>query len=75
MASTAQLQAYLIEAEEAYRELLLGKAVAEVRDSNGESVRYTQANVSRLRSYIAELKAQLAGKTTSPHRVMRPTWG
>lgn len=75
MATTAELQAYLIEAETAYRDLMLGKAVVEVRDSNGETVRYSNANASRLKSYIKELKAEIAGTSSTPHRVMRPTWG
>lgn len=75
MATTAQLQIWLSEAESAYRDLMLGKAVVEARDSNGESVRYTMANASRLKQYIAELKAEIAGQSTTPHRVMRPTWG
>ncbi|NSZ73956.1 hypothetical protein G6L74_09410 [Agrobacterium tumefaciens] len=75
MASIAELQIWLREAEKAYRDLSTGKSVVEVRDSNGESVRYSMANMSRLRQYIAELKAQIAGQPTTPHRVMRPTWG
>lgn len=75
MATTAELHAYLKEAETAYRDLMLGKGVVEVRDSNGESVRFSMANASRLKAYIAELKAELRGASTTPHRVMRPTWG
>lgn len=51
----------LVEAEGALHALLTGQAVAEVRDQNGESVRYSQANVSRLRAYIAQLKTEVAG--------------
>jgi hypothetical protein len=54
------LQQRLEEAETAYHRLQIGESAAEVRDSNGESVRYTQANVGRLRSYIADLKAEIA---------------
>ncbi|EGL63567.1 hypothetical protein AGRO_3636 [Agrobacterium sp. ATCC 31749] len=75
MATIAELQGWLREAEKALHELLTGKGVAEVRDSNGESVRYTMANVSRLRQYIEDLKSQIAGQPRTPHRVMRPTWG
>lgn len=56
------LQERLTEAEAAYHTLQIGGGVAEVRDSNGESVRYTQANASRLRAYIMELKAQIAAE-------------
>ena len=57
------LQERLTEAEAAYHKLQLGEGVAEVRDSNGESLRYTQANAARLRAYIADLKAQIAAET------------
>lgn len=56
------LQERLTEAENAYHAVMIGSGVAEVRDSNGESVRYTQANASRLRAYILELKAQIAAE-------------
>jgi hypothetical protein len=55
----------LAEAEKAYHSLMLGNGVAEVRDSSGESVRYTQANASRLRAYIMELKQQLAAENAN----------
>ncbi len=57
------LQDRLIEAEAAYHKLNIGEQAAEVRDSNGESVRFTQANQARLRAYIAELKAEIAAET------------
>lgn len=59
----------LSEAEAAYHKLQIGESVAEVRDSNGESVRYTQANQARLRAYIADLKAQITAEAsgTAPH--------
>ncbi len=58
----ATLAERLVEAEAAYHKLQIGESVAEVRDSNGESVRYTQANQGRLRAYIADLKAQIAAE-------------
>lgn len=71
MATTAEL---LLEAKTAYHRLQLGVSMVEVRDSNGESVRYTPANASRLWAYIKLLEAELAGKpaVTSP---LRPVWG
>jgi hypothetical protein len=51
----------LVEAEAAYHALQTGKAVARVRDSNGDEVTYTTATVSRLRQYINDLKAEIAG--------------
>ena len=52
----------LVEAEAAYHALQTGSGVVEVRDSNGESIRYTQANASRLRAYILDLKQQIAAE-------------
>ncbi len=53
------IQDRLNEAEDAYHALLTGKSAVEVRDANGESVRYTAANASRLYGYILDLKRQL----------------
>lgn len=69
----ATLAERLVEAEAAYHSLMVGGGVAEVRDSNGESIRYTQANASRLRAYILELKALIAGQTQKGP--LRPTFG
>lgn len=68
----------LAEAEDAYHRLQIGESAAEVRDSNGESVRYTQANVARLRSYIAELKGLIAAEASGRPQVtgpLRPIFG
>lgn len=54
----------LVEAEAAYHDLLTGKSIVELRDSNGETVRYTAANRSSLQSYISSLKAQIAASNT-----------
>lgn len=59
MATTEQLEARLSEAEDAFHKLSLGTSVVEIRDSNGESVRYTSTDKSTLASYIGSLKAQL----------------
>lgn len=60
----------LVEAEKALHAILTGRGVQRVRDSNGEEVTYSTANVSRLRTYISELKAEIAGVTplTGPLR-------
>lgn len=55
----ADLTTQLAEAEAAYHALMLGQSVAELRDSNGELIRYTPANAGRLMAYITSLKAQL----------------
>jgi hypothetical protein len=57
----ATLPERLVEAEAALHDLLIGKAVAETRDSNGETLRYTMATRSALVTYIADLKRQIAG--------------
>ncbi|MBH0113275.1 phage tail protein [Novosphingobium sp. YJ-S2-02] len=66
----ATLQERLDEAEAAFHDLLIGKAVAEVRDANGETIRYTQTNRAALSAYIADLKRQLG--TTSVSGPLRP---
>jgi hypothetical protein len=75
MATTAELQGYLAEAEAAYRDLMIGKSAVEFRDSNGESVRYTTANARLLKAYIADLKVQIAGLDACYRRPLRPVWG
>jgi len=61
----------LVEAEAALHSILTGRGIQRVQDSNGESVTYTTANVSRLRAYISDLKAEIAG-TTPMSGPMRP---
>jgi hypothetical protein len=53
-------QQKLTEAENAYHDLMMGRAVRVVVDQNNERVEYTTANASRLYAYIAALKQQLA---------------
>lgn len=48
-------------AEAALHKLMTGSMREEVRNENGGSVRYTPADIDKLRGYIAELKAQDAG--------------
>lgn len=65
---TLTLQQRLDAAEEAYHALLLGAAVREVRDQNGEMVVYTAANRDALRAYIEKLKAEIAASGTTSSR-------
>lgn len=51
----------LVEAEKALHELLTGTSARVVVDQNGERIEYTAANVGRLRTYVEELKAEIAG--------------
>lgn len=74
MATLVELQARLSEAETALHNVLIGKGVAEVRDFNGELVRYNKVETSALRAYIKELRDQiyvLLGNvsTTGPMRI------
>lgn len=64
-----EIQQRLTQAREAYHQLMIGGSVAEVRDQNGETVRYTQTSITRLRSYISELERLLNGTTDGPLRV------
>lgn len=71
----ATVQERLNEAEAAYHDLVTGRAVAEIRDQNGETVRYSKADLSKLQLYINSLKQTLAasgGTSTSggPMRVL-----
>ena len=63
--ATLTLAERLVDAEAQYHLLLTGQSVVEVKDQNGESIRYTVANASRLLAYINDLKAQIAGKSAA----------
>lgn len=62
----------LAEAKAALHNILLGKGVQRVQDSNGEAVTFTTASVSRLRAYIKELEAEVAGDAPSSGGSIRP---
>jgi gpW len=61
----ATLSERLIEAEDAYHRLMTGTSAVEIRDSNGEMVRYTPANAYRLSAYIESLKGQIAASANN----------
>jgi hypothetical protein len=71
----ATLSERLVEAEDAYHRLMTGTSAVELRDSNGEMVRYTPANAYRLSAYIESLKGLIAAAAnntptyTGPMRV------
>lgn len=73
--TTLEITQRLTEARDAIHALNLGQSAVEIRDSNGDSIRYTPANASRLRAYIAELEQLLKGDTGRIRRPMVPTWG
>lgn len=59
MATLAQLQAWLAEAQTAYHNVMIGGGVTTVVDQNGERVEYSRANAAGLARYIASLQAQI----------------
>ena len=62
------LQERLTEAENALHELLLGKRAVKI-SRGGKSLEYTPADITALRRYITELKAQINGSRHGPMRV------
>lgn len=70
MATTAQMQTWLADAETKYHALLTGTSARVVVDQNGERVEYTSANRQALKAYIDELQAALGvKKVTGPMKV------
>lgn len=57
------IETRLIAAKDALHKLMIGQMPRVVVDQNGERVEFTMTNVDRLRAYIAELEAILAGAT------------
>lgn len=49
---------------------MLGQTVVEVRDSNGETIRFNAANANKLATYINDLKRQLGQITSGPMQVV-----
>lgn len=49
----------LAEAEKALHLLMTGQSAAEIRDHNGELIRFNQVNQLALQKYILGLKSQL----------------
>ncbi|WP_242137029.1 gpW family protein [Sphingomonas sp. TREG-RG-20F-R18-01] len=56
----ATLTERLVEAEEAYHAVMIGRAPSVIRDANGEEIRYSKADPTALLSYIAQLKNDIA---------------
>lgn len=61
----------LVEAEDALHQLLTGTSARVVVDQNGERIEYTAANAGKLRAYIEELKAEIAGSTIGSNGPLR----
>lgn len=72
MRTAEQLTTMITEAELALHDLQLGESAVEVRNSSGSSVRYTPANVGRLKQYIKELKAELDAVENGTDQTYRP---
>lgn len=60
----------LLDAQQAYHDLMTGAAIVEVRDQNAETIRYSKTNKNDLWAYIEWLKGQL-GMTVAPSGPMR----
>lgn len=67
--SAPSKQQLLNEAEAAYHQIVLGKAVVLVKDQNGEEVTYGAANRVALAQYIFMLKAELGLTRVGPANV------
>ena len=61
----------LLDAQQAYHDLMTGAAIVEVRDQNAETIRYSKTNKNDLLAYIEWLKGQLglAVAPSGPRRV------
>lgn len=60
----------LLDAQQAYHDLMTGAAIVEVRDQNAETIRYSKTNKNDLFAYIEWLKGQL-GLAVAPSGPMR----
>jgi len=63
MATCAELQTWLGEAESAYHALQLGGQVQQIRSDSGKMLTYTSANMDGLVRYIGSLRARVAACT------------
>jgi len=64
MADITTLNARLAAAEEAYHRFMVGDRESEVRFADGRAVRLSETNADALRSYVNELRAQLAAASS-----------
>lgn len=65
MASVAQMQTWLTEAETALHSLYMGDAIVQVT-AEGRTVIYKQTDTVKLESYIAKLTNKINGYNRSP---------
>ena len=74
MATAAQLEAWLAESQAARHKLATGSKEESVTFADGRQVRYSQTDLSRLDSYIADLKRQL-GKADGGYKPVPVVFG
>ena len=67
----ADVATLLAEAKTAYHRLVTGSQVVQISDQNGESVRYTRANVDKLQAYIKDLERQVSTPTLGSNGPLR----
>ena len=60
MATKAQLEAWLVEAETAKHKIVTNQQAVNI-NYNGRSVQYSQSNLADLNAYIRDLKTQING--------------
>lgn len=61
----------LVEAEDALHQLVTGTSARVFVDQNGERVEYTAANRAALKTYIQELKSEIAGASLGSNGPLR----
>lgn len=66
------LEAMLAEAKTALHQLMIGRRSVKVIADGGYTVEYSAANIDRLKAYIADLEAQIAGQATKG--AVLPIW-
>jgi hypothetical protein len=67
------LEEMLAEAQTALHQLMIGRRSVKVIADGGYTIEYTAANIVKLKAYIAELQAQIAG--LSVKGAVLPIWG
>ncbi len=66
MATTAER---LDAAKDAYDKLVMGDKVRELRDQNGEEIRFARADLPKLAALIRQLEQEVATAPSGPLRV------
>jgi len=68
----ATLAERLVEAEQALHDLQIGRAVARVRDANGEEITYSIATRSALAAYVQSLRQLIADEAAGTGPITGP---